>query len=153
MNLKTRREVISDQSRTEISKRIFASIEEIFSDPETKVFFEYTQFTYRTLLYIDSHEPCHPSDIAEALNSPRPNVAQVLASLQRKRYVRRRRDRRDMRKVYVSLTDTGREALDRKARDFAALMDRLERHLGDRATDFSEMLEIIATKSREEKEG
>lgn len=145
-------QVIRKDGRSRVSERIFYALENIFSDPQTKVLFEYTQVTYRVLLFIDTHEPCHPSDIAEELSTPRPNIAQTLAALESKKYIRRKRDRRDRRRVFILLTEEGRAALDRRAEQFAALADRWESYLENSAPDFADQLETIAEKTLESAE-
>jgi DNA-binding MarR family transcriptional regulator len=62
-------------------------------------------------LYIDGPQPC--GALASALGLALPTMTGILTRLERRGYLRRRRDSRDSRRVVSSLSRRGRELVDR----------------------------------------
>ena len=86
------------------------------------------------------------SDIAERLLDRTPDVTRLLDRLQRAHLLTRCRAEHDRRVVHVSITEKGRELLNRLDAPMEALMARLTRHLSeDEHRTLSALLEKLRT--------
>lgn len=74
---------------------------------------------YAVLLLLEGGDHLWQSEIAEALGLDRTSVTYLVDGLEKRGWVARARDPADRRAHVVTLTDTGRESLDREVRPAA----------------------------------
>lgn len=75
---------------------------------ELSLLIPFYQTDYQCIVYLSSHPNSHPSTIAEALKSTRPNIAANLRILEQKGYIERAVDPDNRRQVFVNLTEKGK---------------------------------------------
>jgi DNA-binding MarR family transcriptional regulator len=69
--------------------------------------------SFKTLLGLSLMEEVNVSDLSEVFDVTQPAISRTLDVLEKKGFMKRKRDSRDRRKVYASITKKGLEFLDR----------------------------------------
>jgi DNA-binding MarR family transcriptional regulator len=67
---------------------------------------------FLVLKEIKNYETSTPGEIAQAVSLSQATVTGILGRLETRNLIRRQRDEKDKRRVIVSITDTGQEAID-----------------------------------------
>ena len=76
---------------------------------------ELTQGEYSVLVYLEaSDKPLTAVEIADHVSLTRPRITQIVSSLERRGYVTRAKDERDKRKVNITISDAGREIVQKQ---------------------------------------
>ena len=73
----------------------------------------------------------HPSDLSRELHLSRPRITAALQSLQRKELIAMHRSPADRRRIQVSITDAGREAIGGRLVRMHAYFDKMLSGLGE----------------------
>jgi DNA-binding MarR family transcriptional regulator len=70
-----------------------------------------TAFSWRVLATLSDGRGCTVGELCERCLAKQPTVSKLIDRLERERWVRRRRDREDGRRVLVEITDAGRRKI------------------------------------------
>jgi DNA-binding MarR family transcriptional regulator len=84
-----------------------------------------TALQYTALTVLDRHDGLSPAQLARDSFVTPQSTASLVANLERRGLVRRERNPVNRRELVVRLTDPGRELLQRRAAEVAALEDRM----------------------------
>ncbi len=76
-----------------------------------------------------------PGEIASALNMTGGRIAGALRSLEKKKYIVRKTDERDRRKVLVNITDDGIKCVNSGTSELIGMVSEITRILGESKTD------------------
>lgn len=91
---------------------------------------------------LDSRGPVTPSGLVCSSGTTTAHIAKLLRSLEAKGEIRRTADLKDRRRVWISITDAGRQRLREKERVVHAQVERLFAALGEQ--DAGELVRITA---------
>ncbi len=100
-----------DEEMASKLKLLMDYIDKIRENGAFDIFSELFQTDYRILSYLLKNPVCHPSEIADALNLSRPNIAASLRTLEMKGWITREIDKDNRRQIFVSVTDEGLRVL------------------------------------------
>lgn len=92
-------------------------------------------------LLFHQEEAVYPSDLSQELHLSRPRITAALQSLQRKELIAMHRSPADRRRVQVSITDAGREAIGARLARMQAYFDKMLSGLGE--TDARTLIHLI----------
>ena len=81
------------------------------------------------------------SDISKFMNVSKPATTQIINDLEKKGYVERVLTQNDRRVVYISLTESGNEILDRGEKEGFSMLERIADCLGEE--DTKDLIRII----------
>ena len=95
------------------------------------VFSDLFQTDYRILNYLLTNPVCHPSEIADALDLSRPNIAASLKTLEAKGWITREIDKDNRRQIFVTITDEGLNILKTSGQKLSYLFASWFRILGE----------------------
>ena len=88
-------------------------------------------YHFRVLAALEEHGPASQADLSRSTGIDTSDVVAEINHLATTGYVRRRRDNRDRRRNVVSITKTGRAALDRAGRVVDSVQDDVLAPLSD----------------------
>lgn len=129
----------------ELAQEYLLLMQQIVSNAPYNQVQEYTHGELMVLRYLElregTGETVTPSEMSQALDLTTARIANVLKSLERKGLVERIHDTIDRRRVFVSLTDKGRELVHRKTCEVNHGAESLMEHLGDE--DAPELVRLL----------
>lgn len=88
--------------------RLMELITKCYENGGINIFSALFQTDLQCIFYLYDRPNAHPSDMATALKSTRPNIAANLRILEQKGYIVRTTDEINRRQIYVNLTEKGR---------------------------------------------
>ena len=132
---------------TELAQEYLVLMQKIVSNAPFNQVQEYSRGEMMVLRYLelkegeDASEPVTPGDMSQALGLTTARIANVLKSLERKGLVERVHDTEDRRRVFVTLTDAGREFTRRKTEQVVSGAEEFILHMGEE--DAPELIRLL----------
>lgn len=97
------------------------------------------------LCHIRESEQITPTELAHKFSLSTARIATILNRLENKNFIVRIHDNRDRRKVYIHLTDEGRQRAEQKAKDLYDRMQGLLQVIGDKdSAEFVRLTKKVA---------
>lgn len=97
------------------------------------------------LCHIRDREQITPTELAHTFSLSTARIATILNRLENKNFIVRVHDNRDRRKVYIHLTDEGRQRAEQKAKELYDRMQGLLQLIGDKdAAEFVRLTKKVA---------
>ena len=137
----------TNMDTTELAQEYLVLMQKIVSNAPFNQVQEYSRGEMMILRYLelkegeDASEPVTPGDMSQALGLTTARIANVLKSLERKGLVERVHDTEDRRRVFVMLTDEGREFTRRKTEQVVSGAEEFILHMGEE--DASELIRLL----------
>lgn len=116
-----------------LRRELIVSLQNVYQLEAFSALAELLQGESLVLNYLLFHqeEPIYPSDLSQELHLSRPRITAALQSLQRKELIAMHRSPADRRRVQVSITDAGREAIGARLVRMEAYFDKMLSGLGE----------------------
>ena len=105
------------------------------------------------LCHIRESKQITPTELAHTFSLSTARIATILNRLENKNFIVRIHDNKDRRKVYIHLTDEGRQKAEQKAKELYERMQRFLQVMGDKdAAEYVRLTKKVAEYLRQQQE-
>lgn len=135
----------------DLAEQFLRDIKQISSQPIRKNMGRFISGEMFALSELERDGPVTPGGLVRSSGTTTAHIAKLLRTLEAKGEIQRTSDLQDRRRVWVSITDAGRQRLWKMERDVHAQVERLFAALGEQ--DAGELVRITARVAMLQREG